>query len=148
MAEIERATPQTKASLVKFVVTAVVLGAVLLVAMTSAGPLLQGWVAPGGKPNADRVKIVLVAGEFLLAAPAIGIAIYLWKLASLVTCSLRFPPPGTSVVRDTPVLEGKAALAKARLLKALAGVILVTAVIMGVILWWLAMLITRANGAA
>ena len=146
MAEIERATPQTKASLVKFVVTAVVLGAVLLVAMSSAGPLLHGWVAPGGKPDPDRVRIIMAAGELLLAAPAIGIAIYLWRLASLVTRSRRFPPPGTSVVRDTPVLEGNAALTRARLLKTLAGVILAIATVMGVVLWRLAMLITRANG--
>jgi hypothetical protein len=147
MAEIERATPQTKASFVKFLVAAVVLGAILLAAMSSVGPLLHGWVAPDGKPDPSRVQIVMAAGEILLAAPAIGMAIYLWRLASLVARSRRFPPPGTSVVRDTPVLEGNEALTRAKLLKALAGVILVTATVMGVILWRLAMLITRANGA-
>lgn len=60
-----------------------------------------------------RLMWVLV---FTMPLPILGFAAYLVWVASRVRDSARFPPPGMSVVRDTVVLAGDAALRRARIL--------------------------------
>lgn len=61
----------------------------------------------------------LVALLVLLSLPLAIPLVLLWRLAERTRIATRFPPPGTLLLRDTPVREGRAALRYARLLKLL-----------------------------
>jgi hypothetical protein len=68
----------------------------------------------------QRLRIGLILVEAVLFLPLGGFAIYLWKLGAKVSKAGEYPPPDFLVVRDTPVVRGKAAMWRARALMAAA----------------------------
>lgn len=56
-----------------------------------------------------------------LSALLIALGAYAWQLGGRTRRSLRFPPPGVPVVKDTLVLEGKEARTRGALIRIIAG---------------------------
>jgi hypothetical protein len=102
-------------------------GAVLLWWAQRAQPEVGAWIVREPAARVWRETVVLGVSGVLLAAPLLGFAVYLWLFARRVVRMQRFPPPGMRVVRDTSVLYGPSALARARLLQVLAGVLVALA---------------------
>jgi len=61
----------------------------------------------------------------VLMSPLLGLSIYLMVLGQRIVRARRFPLPGMAVSRDTPVVRDAAAVARGRLLQAMAGVLLI-----------------------
>ena len=84
-----------------------------------------------------RLGAVLTATACVGGLGFVGISAWLWRLARRIRRADQYPPPGTKVLKDTPVRTGLAAwkiAAKAELAAVLA---LAGALACG-ILWWLA----------
>lgn len=98
---------------------------------TAQARLLQAfrWAAGGGAVS------ILVLGAVL------------WHSALRTHAAGQYPPPGTRVLRDTPVLEGEAALRRARLLRMVAVLCLFVAVALVLLAWRVAPLfsLTRTS---
>jgi len=99
--------------------------AALSLAVACAGfLLLQHWLSElHSQPPRDALAALLTAlrlGTYVTCALLVGFAAYLWRFAGRVLRDQRFPPHGQRVIRDTPVLEGAAALRRATVLRVLA----------------------------
>ena len=79
--------------------------------------------------------MILTAG--FGAIPLFAFSVYLWSLGCKVLNYQRFPLPGQRVIRDTPILEGQAALTRGRVLKTLAVFLAVAGVMLCFVFWWL-----------
>ena len=74
----------------------------------------------------DSLAAALWYTALLGSAGASAFGVYVWRLAARVQAALRFPPPGLTVVRDTVILVGQAAVRRAYVLRVI-GVLLVVA---------------------
>lgn len=58
-----------------------------------------------------------------------------WRVGERVRHAMRFPPPNTSVVRDTTVLTGQAAVSRGRLLQVFGVILILCALGLAVMSW-------------
>lgn len=59
-----------------------------------------------------------------------------WHVGKRVRQALRFPPPGATVVRDTVILSGQAAVARGRLFQVFGVILILCAIALGVMAWF------------
>jgi hypothetical protein len=111
-------------------------GVAALSAVQIYGPDLGAWLHRQGA-DADP-DLALAALGTLIVAPIFGFVIWMWRLGARCFASERFPPPGTAVTADTPVLRGAAARRRGRVIQALAVAVGVTACALVLILWRMA----------
>jgi hypothetical protein len=106
----------------------------------------RGNGVPGGErgqylaeaaPHLDHIQRWLDTYEPASMAPEVSLpSAVAWHSSRVV------PPPGQQVVHDTPVIVGAPAVLRGRGLKALAVCLAVTSVVLALLLWRLAGLIT------
>jgi hypothetical protein len=106
-----------------------------LIAAAGAGVLLglQRWLARlGSAGDVAQAGASLASALWLassLAALALGaLGAYVWRQADRVHLNQRFPPPGQPVIRDTAVLEGRAALNRAKALRIISVLLVVAGI--------------------
>ena len=104
--EVLKAMPRPAA--IRRIVLYIVIGSVIaLSAKLVFFPWLKGYVSISDRVEAlHRFKIVM----FGFGAALLPVVIYLALYAVRIIKSRQFPPPGTQVLRDTPVVRGKKAL--------------------------------------
>ena len=95
---------------------------------------------------AHRVKLVFLLSAVVLSAPLLAFAVYLWSLGANVLRARQFPPPGYRVMRDTPVIGGRAAVSRGRAFKLLALCLGIASVLLWLLLWRFAWVLS--GGAA
>lgn len=78
--------------------------------------LRQAAVSESGELE-ERLRIGLILLAAIVFLPMGGGTIYLWKLGSRTYAAGEYPPPGCRLIRDTPVVGGKAAMLRACALK-------------------------------
>jgi len=78
----------------------------------------------------------------ILTVPLIALAVYVWTLAKKIIRAREFPPPGLRVLWDTPVITGEKAFARGRLLQVFAVICAIASVLLNLLLWRLASLMT------
>ncbi len=93
----------------------------LLIGMAGVGAAALGWALPAWIARLETLEpdVALRSIGRLLAVMWLGLVlpgVYMLWFASRVWRSGRFPPPKARVIRDTRLLTGAAALARARLL--------------------------------
>ncbi len=81
--------------------------------------------------------ILVFVGSLVLVSPVLAFAIYLVLLGQRTVQGQRFPPRGYAVVRDTPVLEGRQAIGRGRLVQVLSCALLFAAGSIPVVIWYL-----------
>jgi hypothetical protein len=143
MPEVRKADPTLRRRAVLAVALGAVVGALLIAAFDRyAGPL-RDWISsqPSGAPG--RGMLALLLGAMLLAAPLLVFAARLWSIGASVLRAGEFPPPGHRVIRDTPVVEGRAAVLRGRVFLALAIVL----VVISALLWLQISRLARTLGA-
>jgi len=104
--EVLKAMPRPAA--IRRIVLYVVIGSVIAFSAKIVFlPWLKGYVSVNDRVEAlYRFKIVM----FGFGASLLPVVIYLALLAARIIKSRQFPPPGTQVLRDTPITRGKKAL--------------------------------------
>lgn len=125
--EIEPADPRLRRRAIIALVAAGLIGATGIA-------MLQQWLdeLARGRDATDPGTLGLMATALALTigiacASLLVLGFYLWRLGTRVHASMRFPPPGMRVLRDTPVVRGADASRRARMLQILAGVLLLCA---------------------
>jgi hypothetical protein len=146
MIEVQRADAAARRHALVVVVLGALTGALLLVAFGRYRIPLRDWVLSEPEKLAYRAKLVVLVSGGLLSTPLIAFALYLWSLGAKVLRAGRFPPPGQRVIRDTPIVSGRAAMSRGRRLKILALCLGIASAILWLLLWRLASILR--DGAA
>ena len=111
--EIQKADPRARRNAV------LLIAVISLVAIASAPWLaevaiqLERWISEDPGQSAERLGRLLVGAAAAIAVPLFGLAFWLYRFATRIRRAGRFPPPGVSVVRDTRVAFGSAAVRRA-----------------------------------
>lgn len=92
-------------------------------------PALEDWI--DDDPAARLRTLALLASLGML--PFAAAATFIFRLGRQIVRAERFPPPGTTVLRDTVVLRGHAARRRGLLLQALA-LFLIAATAAGIVM--------------
>jgi hypothetical protein len=108
--------------------------------------LFSSWVeAARLLPPAQAQQQLLRAFLWATGAGVLALmvlAAFLWRTGARTHRAGEYPPPGSRVLRETPVLEGEAALRRARILRMLAVLAALLAVAVVLLAWRLAPLFT------
>ena len=130
--EIQKADLNARRTVLVIVGCGALLGIAMIKMAGALRPDLQAWVE---RDEDVRLRIVLAAVTLLTAGPVLGVAGYLWHLGRRIVRVERYPPPGFRVVRDTPVVIGKAASRHGRLVQAFAAVVGAAGLLLAFFLW-------------
>lgn len=121
---------------------AVAVAAVAVVAVAAAIAIGDRWLAGVLAQAPGEARRSLAGGlrwvAVLASLPIAVFAVYLLWLGRRITRTLRFPPPGLAVLRDTPILEGTRARARGILVQALAVVLFAAALLLTLVTFRLA----------
>ena len=135
MPTIQKADPIVRRRTIVVALVAVVLGCVLLLALDTYRPEYETWLRTKTdwiSSHPGTIALIVFAGSL----PIIVFALYLWRVgADTVRCE-RFPPPKLSVVRDTLVLSGNAAVRRGRGIQATAVLLIVLCCASALVFWW------------
>ena len=132
LTEIQRADPVARRQALLIVMLGALVGTLLIIGFEHYRGPLRDWLLPEPGEPAHRLKLVLLLTTVILSAPLAAFAAYLWSLGSEVLRTQQFPPPRSRVIRDTPVIGGRAAILRGRSLRALALCLGVASAL----LWW------------
>jgi hypothetical protein len=133
--EVRRADPDARRQAVLIVALGALVGALLIAGFDWYGNALRDWVRSQPSEMPRRLRLVFIVGAALLSAPAIVFAAYLWSLGAKVLSAQQCPPPGHRVIRDTPVIGGRAAMWRGRSYQILAVVLGVASVLLWLAVW-------------
>jgi len=143
MTDVRRTHPDARRHAVLLLSVAAVVGALLILAFERYRIPLRDWILAEPRESAQRVQFIFLLVAALLLVPLLTLAAYLWSLGAKVLRAREFPPPGHRVIRDTPVIVGEAAVARARQLKVLAAGCGIACAMLGFLLWRLASLFSN-----
>jgi hypothetical protein len=143
---VRRADPAARRQAVLLLVAAAFVGALLIEAFERYQIPLRDWILAEPAKSAQRMQLIFLVLGALLSVPLLAFAAYLWSLSARVLRSQEYPPPGLRVMRDTPVIVGEAAIARARQLKGLALGCGIASALLGLLLWRLASVLSTHAG--
>jgi hypothetical protein len=138
MTEICRADPAARRRAVLFIVLGVFAGVLLMLGFESYRIPLRDWLLSEPRKFVLRVNLVFLLSAALLSVPLVVFAAYLWLLGNKVLRAQQFPPPGYRVIRDTPIIDGKAAVSRGRSFKVVALCLALAAALLCLLIWRLA----------
>jgi len=129
--EIHRADPGARRSAILVLLASTLGGAALLAAL----PAIERWLASGPSGMKQDLAIALVSIALLVCLPLFVFAVGVWVRGAKVRRQLCFPLDGDRAIRDTPVLRGRAALVRARILQGLAIALAASAFFLVAAMW-------------
>ena len=129
--EIHRADPGARRSAILVLLACTLGGAALL----SALPAIERWLTTGASNPKQDLAIALVLIALLVSLPLLVFAVRVWLRGARVRRQLCFPLDGDRVIQDTPVLRGRSALVRARILQGLAIALAASAFYFSVAMW-------------
>lgn len=135
MNDVEPADPVARRRALWTLGATAVFGAAAIMAFLNARPALQEWLDQDAAARPGRVRLAVGVLGLALAAPVAAMAVYVWRFGARVRAGERFPPAGTAVVRDTPILRGEAAERRGAALQWLAALVAAAAVTLLGLLW-------------
>ena len=135
MSKIQKADPGARRKALLIVGLGIMIGALLIIGFERFRTPLLNWLLSKPEKLLYRVGLFCFFSSVLGSAPLFGFSVYLWSLGGRVTRFKRFPLPGHRVVRDTPILEGQAALARGRVFKIMAVLFGAAAVMLCYAIW-------------
>ena len=127
---LQGADSATRRRVVKLLALAAFSGSLVSIGVAHYREAVHEWALSDAADPGGRVQVLFVLASAMLSLPLLAFAVYLWRLGARVQFAKRFPPPGYRVIRDTPVLVGKAAVTRARSLKLLALCLMVAAALL------------------
>lgn len=143
---IQKADPAARRQALLLIIFAAAVGGLLIAGFEHIRELFREWLLSEPAETARRAKLALYVSAFILSAPVIALAIYLWVLGARVLRAQQFPPPGFRVIRDTPVVGGSGATARGHVVQILAVCLGACAALLWLFFVWLAR--TIGAGAA
>jgi hypothetical protein len=142
MSGIRKADPACRRRIALILLIALSVGALGIVGFEHYQSRLHDWIVSDPEALPQRVKTVLVVFSVFLLAPLLALGVFFWSLGRRVLRAREFPPPGLRVIRDTAVVTGERAKFRGRLLKMLALASGISSIVLGLLLWRLAALLS------
>lgn len=143
MSDIQKADPKARRRAVFVAVIGTIVGATFILGFESYRAALQDWILSEPGQSADKLKLVLLAAAAVLSAPLLVFGAYIWVLGARVTRAQQYPPIAQPVIRDTLVVNGRAAVLRGNILKVLAVCLIAAAFLLPVAFWRLAAVFVR-----
>lgn len=97
---------------------------------------LEQWVTEDPETIREKVPIV-VSGIAVAFIPLLLFGVIIWRMGNSVIASGRFPSPTMKVIVDTPIIEGRIALIRGRLLQLTGILMCVVAIGFPLFFWWI-----------
>lgn len=101
--------------------------------------LLQAWLADVMQlpPATARQKLLSLLFWVLSvgAVSLVGLGAYIWRVGARIRAARRFPPPGSRVIRDTPIRLDAAAVRRGKAIQAAGAALVLCASGLGAISW-------------
>jgi hypothetical protein len=132
---IRHADPVAKRRAMMLIVGVGCGGALLIAVAGHYRDALRDWIMADPEAAAGRIDTLLHWTIVVTVAPLFAFGVYALRLGARVTRDRLFPPPGQRVVRDTPIVSGRAALARGARLKWIGAVAIGAAMLLGIALW-------------
>jgi hypothetical protein len=136
--EVRRADAAFQRLVVAVVVAGACVAALLIRGVEQYREPLSAWVRADAGRSAQRIDLIFAVFAVLLAAPLVAMAAYFSSLGRSTVQSGEYPPPGSRMIRDTPIVRGGEAFSRGRTLQGVAVFLSAAAVIIGLLLWRLA----------
>jgi len=132
MNEIQSADPVARRKAVSLTIVVAFFGLITISGLKLYKSQLSHWL----ERSIDlQTPWMAVAAGFVLVLPLIFAAGYLFSFGRRVCEARRFPPPGYSVIRDTPVREGRSATNHGRIVQVLAVLLAFAALTIPLMVW-------------
>ena len=132
MAEIQRADDQSRRWAIVAVIMVLIGGVVLWMVSEEWMAEVRGLPVEAAKQSLSRVFLLCI-GIMIICLGVVSW--HCWHVGKRVRQTLRFPPPGATVMRDTVVLSGQAAATRGRLLQVFGVILILCAIASGVMSW-------------
>lgn len=132
MAEIQRADEQSRKLAIVALIMVLIGGVVLWMVFDEWMAELRDSPIEEAKQSLSRA-FLLCMGIMIVCVCIVGW--HCWRVGERVRQTLRFPPPGATVVRGTVVLSGQAAVSRGRLLQVFGVILILGAIALGVMSW-------------
>ena len=118
--KIQKADPTARKTAMWVILAGTLTGIAFILVLENQREALFDWFFSDPAQLVPRLRILFIFVVIFGALPMLGLAIYFWYLGVRVIRAGRFPLEGQKIVRDTPILEGQAALKRGRVFKGLA----------------------------
>ena len=146
MSETQKADSTARRQAVLAVIFGAAVGGLLIAGFDHFREPFREWLLSDPAEMPRRARLAMFGSAFVVSAPLIAFAVYLWLLGARVLRAQKFPPPGARVIRDTPVIGGPAAVTRGQLIQVLALCLGLGAALLWLFFWWLSR--TVGQGAA
>ena len=110
MTDVQRADSAARRKAITIVIISAIVGSLLIVVFETYRAQLYEWLLSDHEKSAHRLRILIILTAGFGATTLFAFSVYLWSFGCKVSNYQRFPLPGQRVIRDTPILEGQAAL--------------------------------------
>ena len=137
MTDVQRADSAARRKAITIVIISAIVGSLLIVVFETYRAQLYEWLLSDHEKLANRLRILIILTAGFGTITLFAFSVYLWSFGCKVSNYQRFPLPGQRVIRDTPILEGQAALMRGRVLKTLAVFLAVAGIMLCFVFWWL-----------
>lgn len=118
--QVQRVDPVVRRRLILVLLVAATAGAGLVLWLERWLQGFQGRLPDDPVPPTEQIEWLLAGFSLLSTLPLLIGAVFVWRYGSAIVAADRFPPPGSSVVRDTPIVTGNAARRRGFLLRVFA----------------------------
>jgi len=136
MPEIQKADPKARRNAIFSVLLGAVAGTALYFLLELSIGNVNLWVQANANFLVEHHYLTFL-GMLLMVSPILLIAFYLIRFTRQIIKTERFPPPDTPVIRNVRVLEGKAAVNRGWLLQILCWLILMPALAIPFLVWFI-----------
>lgn len=133
MSNIQKADPQARRRALVITFAVIVIGMCVMVLLERNQTRMAEWFVANRATISDKTGLVAAVTSALFA-PFFAVAIYIFLIGRRIVDTRRYPPPGHSVIRDTKIMQGRAAVTRGRLLQALS-IMLTVAVTVAILLF-------------
>lgn len=132
MAEIQRADDRSRKAAIVVLVLVLISGVALWMVFEQWMAEVRSLPVQAAKDSLSRVFALCMG---IMVVCVCVVSWHCWQVGERVRHAMRFPPPDMSVLRDTTVLSGQAAVSRGRLLQAFSVILIFCAIGLAVMAW-------------
>ena len=136
MVQIQKADPVARRKAIIGIALGLLVGGLLFLMLEWLLGNMNQWIASHAEFLVEHHYVAFLV-MLVPVAPVIALSGYLIIYAGRIVKSGRFPPPGTAVIRDVRVIEGRSAIIRGRVAQWLCWIILLSASAIPLIIWYI-----------
>ena len=145
MSALQKADPAARRKALLIVVVGTVVGPLLILGFERYRTPFLNWLLSEPEKLEYRMGLFCFFAAVFGSAPLFAFSVYLWSLGGRVMHAQRFPLPWHRVVRDTPIIYGKAAIVRGRIYKIMAISLGAVGVMLSYAFWKLVSMLARSS---